>query len=82
MTTLVDSMDNAVSQAYRAWPERLFVVDRSGRVRYASRPGPAGFDPGAWESAIRAVVEASTADPAESSAQAPSASGSDSTMKR
>lgn len=57
MTTLVDSIDDTASRAYRGWPERLFVIDRSGRVRYASEPGPSGFDPAAWEQAIREVVQ-------------------------
>jgi hypothetical protein len=56
MPTYVDAIDDRASRAYRGWPERLFVIDRAGRVRYASAPGPAGFDPAVWERAILEVV--------------------------
>ncbi len=42
---VLDGMDNKVGDAYAAWPERLFVVDAEGRIAYAGRPGPQGFDP-------------------------------------
>ncbi len=41
---LVDTMDNATETAYTAWPDRLYVVDKDGRVAFKSRPGPFGFD--------------------------------------
>lgn len=40
---VVDGMDNAVDRAYEAWPDRLYVVDREGRVAFKSGPGPLGF---------------------------------------
>lgn len=43
--TLVDGMDDAVSEAYAALPTRLYLVGVDGRVAYAGRPGPRGFKP-------------------------------------
>jgi type I thyroxine 5'-deiodinase len=42
---LVDSMDNRVEAAYTGWPDRLYLMDRGGKILYKSTPGPFGFDP-------------------------------------
>ena len=56
MPVLVDGMDDAVSHAFAAWPERLYVADRGGRLAYVGGPGPFEFDPDAAESALAALV--------------------------
>ncbi len=43
MPCVVDDMQNTVDNTYAGWPERLFVVDKSGRVAYAGKQGPWGF---------------------------------------
>lgn len=43
MPCLVDTMQNTVDTAYAGWPERLFVVDKGGRIAYAGDQGPWGF---------------------------------------
>lgn len=40
---VVDKFDNTTERAYAAWPDRLYVVDRDGRIAYKSAPGPFGF---------------------------------------
>ena len=45
LPALIDGQDNAVEQAYTGWPDRLYVVDRDGRIAYKSAPGPFGFKP-------------------------------------
>jgi hypothetical protein len=52
MPVLVDAMDDAVSTAFAAWPERIYVVDRTGRIAYAGGPGPFEFDPDAASAAL------------------------------
>ena len=42
---LVDDMDDTSSRAFAAWPERLFVVDSRGSLRYCGEKGPYGFRP-------------------------------------
>ncbi len=44
---LVDSIDNRTEQAYTGWPDRLYVIDREGRVALKTSPGPFGFHPAA-----------------------------------
>jgi Iodothyronine deiodinase len=45
LPALIDGQDNAVERTYTGWPDRLYVVDRSGRIAYKSAPGPFGFKP-------------------------------------
>jgi hypothetical protein len=45
-------MDDAVMQAYAAWPDRLYLVDLDGRVVYAGGRGPWGFKPGELKAAV------------------------------
>ncbi len=42
---VVDDMKNSVDQAYAGWPERLFIIEKDGRVAYAGAQGPMGFHP-------------------------------------
>jgi len=51
MPSVIDNDDNAVNQAYGAWPDRLYVIDTDGSVAFKTAPGPAGFktpDLAAW----------------------------------
>ncbi len=53
MPVLVDNMDDLVSEAYDAWPDRLYLVGKDGRIAYHGGRGPFGFDPDELEEAIR-----------------------------
>ncbi len=57
MPMLLDEMSNEVDAAYAALPERLYVINRDGRIRYRSEPGPWGFNVDDWEKAIREILE-------------------------
>ncbi len=50
---LVDGMDDAVSKAYDAHPDRMYLVGRDGTIVYQGGPGPMGFEPDELETAIR-----------------------------
>ncbi len=43
MPLLVDEMDDRVGHAYSGMPDRLYVIDRDGRVAYKGGRGPFGF---------------------------------------
>ena len=49
----VDTPDNAVDNAYAAWPERIFIIDPAGRIVYAGKQGPWGFKPAEVERWLR-----------------------------
>lgn len=49
---VVDKIDNRVGDAYASWPDRLYIVDRDGRIAYQGGPGPFGFNPREMEQAL------------------------------
>lgn len=51
-TMVVDEIDNRVATAYAAAPDRLYVIDRQGKVAYQGGPGPFGFNPGEMEQSL------------------------------
>ena len=54
--TLVDRMDDAAIEAFAAWPERVYVIDAGGIVRYRGGPGPYEFDPAEAWTALRSIL--------------------------
>jgi type I thyroxine 5'-deiodinase len=54
--SIVDSFDDAVEKAYSGWPDRLYLVDRAGRIVYKSKPGPFGFKPEELERALKGLL--------------------------
>ena len=53
MPALVDHMDDRVNQDYGAWPDRLYLVGKDGKIAYHGGPGPFNFSPHELEEAIR-----------------------------
>jgi type I thyroxine 5'-deiodinase len=53
---LVDDFAGTTEIAYTAWPDRLYVVDKDGRIAYKARPGPFGFKPHEVEESLMALV--------------------------
>lgn len=49
---VVDGTDDRVGHAYSGMPDRLYLIDRQGRVVYKGGRGPFGFKPGELEQAI------------------------------
>jgi hypothetical protein len=41
----VDDMSNAVNDLYAAWPERLYILDETGRIAYRGGMGPFKYKP-------------------------------------
>ncbi len=64
----IDEMSNAANDAYAAWPERLYIVDESGRIAYKGGNGPFNYDPKevrAWLAARYGEVKHPEAKPAD-----------------
>ena len=53
-------LDNHVSTACAAWPERLVLVDAEGRIAYPGSPGPFGFSPEEAEEKLVALLGGAT----------------------
>lgn len=66
---LLDNFSNTTETAYTGWPDRLYVIDRDGRVAYKSGAGPFGFEPKGVETTLRRLIGA--AAPAQSTQARP-----------
>jgi len=53
---LLDDIDDAVGAAYGGWPDRLYLIDRAGRVAFQGDVGPFGFRPEELARAIDAEL--------------------------
>ena len=49
---VVDGVDDRVGHAYSGMPDRLYLIDRDGRVAYKGGRGPFGFKPGELEQSL------------------------------
>ena len=56
MAAILDKMDDQVSLAYQAWPDRLYLVDKAGKVAYAGGRGPFFFSPDALDQSIQKLL--------------------------
>ena len=54
---LLDSFRDATEAAYTGWPDRLYLIDRDGRVAYKSGPGPFGFHPQELQAALTRMLD-------------------------
>ncbi len=52
MPLLVDDLDDRVGHLYSGMPDRLYLIDRAGKIAYKGGRGPFGFRPGELEQAI------------------------------
>lgn len=54
---IVDGFDNTTEIAYTGWPDRLYLIDKDGKVVYKSKPGPFGFKPEELEAALKSLPQ-------------------------
>lgn len=50
--TIVDDIENTVSDAYDAFPDRIFVIDSDGKIALVAERGPWGFEPALAATAV------------------------------
>jgi hypothetical protein len=53
---VLDELDNRVSTAFAAWPERLVLVGADLRIVHPGSPGPWGFSPEEAEEQLVALL--------------------------
>jgi alkylhydroperoxidase family enzyme len=53
---VVDHVDDRVGHAYSGMPDRLYLIDREGKVAYKGGRGPFGFKPGELEQQIAMML--------------------------
>jgi len=57
---VVDDMNNSIERAYTGWPDRIYLIDRNGRVVLKTKPGPFGFDPSKLEVQLQRLTPGSS----------------------
>jgi hypothetical protein len=63
MPLLVDDMYDRVGHVYSGMPDRLYVIDRDGRVAYKGGRGPFGFKVGEMEQSLIMLLLDQAASP-------------------
>jgi len=53
---VLDEFGNNTEQAYTGWPDRIYLIDRQGRVAFKTKPGPFGFKPDDLRAALVRLV--------------------------
>ncbi len=53
---VLDEFGNSTEAAYTAWPDRLYLIDSSGRVAFKTKPGPFGFKPDDLQAVLKKVA--------------------------
>ena len=53
---LVNTIENTAEIAYTAWPDRLYLINGSGRIAYKSEAGPFGFKTDQLSKALERLV--------------------------
>jgi iodothyronine deiodinase-like protein len=56
MPVLADAVDDRVASAYGAWPDRLYLIGRDGRIAFQGGEGPFGFVPEELAAAIESEL--------------------------
>lgn len=59
MPMVVDDMEDSANQSYRGWPERIYVIEKGGKIAWRAGLGPWGFDPKSAEKALQKLLGAS-----------------------
>lgn len=57
---VVDDMQDTTERAYTAWPDRLYVINREGRLAYKSKAGPFGFKPADMAVVLKSLLSPDT----------------------
>jgi len=58
---VLDEFGNSTERAYTGWPDRIYLIDRQGRVAFKTKPGPFGFKPDDLRAALTKLVGPPTA---------------------
>jgi type I thyroxine 5'-deiodinase len=56
MPVAIDAMDGRAEKAFAAWPERIYVLEKGGRVLFKGDMGPFGFHPEQAEKTLASMT--------------------------
>ncbi len=55
-TMLIDNINDEAEEKYRSEPDRLYVIDKEGKVAWKSDLGPFYFDVESWQKEIKSLI--------------------------
>jgi Iodothyronine deiodinase len=58
---IIDGFDNRTEIAYTGWPDRIYLIDRDGRIVFKTKPGPFGFKPDELHAALDKLPQTESA---------------------
>ena len=61
----LDPIDGPAEKAYAAWPERIYILGKGGRIEYKAEPGPFGFKPDEAEQSLKRLLGKAPSGPAD-----------------
>jgi len=53
---LVDDIDDTVSRAFDAMPDRMYIIGKDGRIAYKGGRGPRGFNVAEMQTALEKLL--------------------------
>jgi type I thyroxine 5'-deiodinase len=53
---LIDDMEDTANKAYSAWPDRIYIVGKDGKIAYKGSPGPQGFKPDEAKAKLKEIL--------------------------
>jgi hypothetical protein len=56
MPAVVDTITPSVGDIYDAWPNRIYVIDRDGRIAFRGPKGPGGVRPREGEAVLQRLL--------------------------
>jgi hypothetical protein len=59
---LIDDMKNSTEKAYSAWPTRIYVINKEGKVVMKAKKGPGGADVNGAQKALQELFKESESD--------------------
>ena len=54
---IIDGMDDKVGNTYAGWPDRLYIVNKKGKIAYKGEKGPGGFKPLEMEAKLKQLCK-------------------------
>jgi hypothetical protein len=61
----LDPIEGPAEKAYAAWPERIYIMGKGGRIEYKAEPGPFGFKPDEAEQSLKRLLGKAAPGPAD-----------------
>ena len=56
MPFVIDTIENTVGTLYSGWPDRIYIINKEGKIHYKGDMGPQGFKPLEAETSLKKLL--------------------------